>query len=338
MNNEKKQEVQLKYRDEPDVSENLILDADEDLLMILLKDQTTKKNILWMTDNYTKKGKGYEETSEITIPLITGKNAKIIRPRVNKNKAEQLHRVKSKAEVFTPSWICNRQNNLIDDTWFGRKGVFNIEVDRTWLPTAEKISFPEEKIWKNYVLAQRLEIACGEAPYLVSRYDTTTGKMLDVKERIGMLDRKLRIVNENTATEEEWIQWSIKAVQSIYGFECQGDSLLLARENIVLSYIDHFKAMSSDKLPTVELVREIAQIASWNLWQMDGLKFVVPHSCYEHIEVEEDLFEVVTETRTRCEGCSKDNITKHNGIFCRIKDWQENKVIKAVDLLKGDGE
>jgi hypothetical protein len=32
------------------------------------------------------------------------------------------------AEVFTPSWICNAQNNLIDNTWFGRDNVFNKEI------------------------------------------------------------------------------------------------------------------------------------------------------------------------------------------------------------------
>lgn len=331
------QDVQLKYRDEPDVSENYLLDADENLLKLLLKDQTTKNNILWMTDNYSKKGKGYEDTSEITIPKITDKNVKIIRPRINKTKAEQLRRVKAKAEVFTPSWMCNFQNNLIDDSWFCRKNVFNTEGYRNWLSTTEKISFPVGKTWKDYVLAQRMEIACGEAPYLASRYDTTTGKMLDVKERVGILDRKLRIVSENSVTKEEWIKWSIKAVQSIYGFEWQGDSLLIARENILLSYIDHFRAMSGNRLPTVELVTEIAHIASWNLWQMDGLKFVVPLSCHDQIVVEEDFFDGTKETRTRCEGCTKDLITKHNGIYCRIMDWQESKVLKAVDLLKGDG-
>ena len=32
--------------------------------------------------------------------------------------------------MFTPSWVCNAQNNLIDDAWFGRKGVFNEEITK----------------------------------------------------------------------------------------------------------------------------------------------------------------------------------------------------------------
>lgn len=38
-----------------------------------------------------------------------------------------------------------------------------------------KNCFSEDKDWRKYVDARRLEISCGEAPYLVSRYDTVTG-------------------------------------------------------------------------------------------------------------------------------------------------------------------
>jgi hypothetical protein len=39
-----------------------------------------------------------------------------------------------------------------------------------------------------------MEISCGEAPYLVSRYDTVSGNIISVDDRIGLLDRKLRVV------------------------------------------------------------------------------------------------------------------------------------------------
>ena len=41
----------------------------------------------------------------------------------------------------------------------------------------------------------RMEITCGEAPYLVSRYDTTTGEPIPIGRRIGLLDRKLCVIN-----------------------------------------------------------------------------------------------------------------------------------------------
>ena len=51
----------------------------------------------------------------------------------------QQQRSREMAEVFTPSWICNKQNNLIDNAWFGRENVFNVEIDNpdgshSWIP------------------------------------------------------------------------------------------------------------------------------------------------------------------------------------------------------------
>ena len=89
----------------------------------------------------------------------------------------------------------NNQNNLVDSAWFGRENVFNTEAGQTWVTTKEKIVFPQGKTWQDYVRANRMEISCGEAPYLASRYDTVTGKWIEVKDRIGILDRKIRIIN-----------------------------------------------------------------------------------------------------------------------------------------------
>ena len=84
--------------------------------------------------------------------------------------------------------------------------------------------------------AKRLEITCGEAPYLVSRYDTTTGDLIPVYERIGLFDRKMRIVNENCENDEEWLRWAQRAIQSIFGYEFHGDIVLIARENLLYDY------------------------------------------------------------------------------------------------------
>ena len=103
----------------------------------------------------------YSASSNITIDQITGKNGQVIKPRTRKSKQEQNKRIKDKAEVFTPSWVCNVQNNLIDEAWFGRKDVFNIEIDNDWKSNKEKIIFPENKKWQDYVEDTRLEISCG---------------------------------------------------------------------------------------------------------------------------------------------------------------------------------
>lgn len=220
-----------------DIIEQEIVNMSEKLFNVLLMDRTTKKNICWATDHYVSHGSEYYPQEPVTRDSITGFNTKIIRPRIAKDMEEQTKRTKEKAEVFTPSWICNEQNNLIDEAWFGRKDVFNTSSDQTWTAIKEHITFPSNKNWRKYVDAKRLEISCGEAPYLVSRYDTVTGKEIPIDERIGLLDRKLRVVSENTVTEEDWFEWAKRAYESTYGYEYQGDSLLIARENLLFTFI-----------------------------------------------------------------------------------------------------
>ena len=187
-----------------DVKENKIYNLDPIILNLLLKDNTTKKNIIWATNNYEKKGRSYYFDSQIYDYLITGINGEVIKPRVKKSKEEQNDRIKNKAEVFTPSWICNEQNNLIDEAWFGYKDVFNRRINDHWKTNYKKVKFINDKSWEDYINELRLEVSCGEAPYLVSRYDTVSGIIIDVKDRIGLLDRKLRIINENVDDENNW--------------------------------------------------------------------------------------------------------------------------------------
>lgn len=73
--------------------------------------------------------------------------------------------------------------------------------------------------WQKYVSLRILEITCGEAPLLVTRYDTTTGEPLLISERTGILDRKLQAIQ--TDDEETWIKWAYKAYESTYGYEFQ---------------------------------------------------------------------------------------------------------------------
>lgn len=319
-----------------DIKENYIKDLSLELLQVLLVDRTTKKNIMWATDTYIRKG--YKSTDYITTEAITGKRGQVIKPRTEKSKEEVLKRTKDKAEVFTPSWICNAQNNLIDDAWFGITGVFNIEGENSWTTTTEKIPFPtcDGRTWQDYVRSTRLEITCGEAPYVVSRYDTVSGEIIPLSNRIGLLDRKLRVINENAATDEEWLEWALWAFKSVYAYDWQGDNVLLARENLLFTFIDNYVARYST-MPPVELLTEVATIISWNVWQMDGLKFVVPNSCTKRLEssYEFDIFgEKLSPITIECEGCAKNKIKKHNGIYCYIMDWEANKKIKFVSLIK----
>lgn len=317
-----------------DVKENSIINIDFELLSILLKDNTTEKNIIWATDNYKNHGMGYGFKDEIKSELITGYCGMVIKPRTKKSKVEQTMRIKEKAEVFTPSWICNNQNNLIDNAWFGYENVFNTSTNMSWKTNHKQIKFPENKSWQKYVKELRLELSCGEAPYLASRYDTVTGNVLNVNDRIGLLDRKIRVINENTDSEESWILWVKEAYKSIYGYEWQGDNVLIARENLLYTFADYYYDRFN-KEPVKELLLEIAKIISWNIWQMDGIKYVVPDSCNnEKITcVQMDLFGEEKVTKEECYGCKKNSHLRHNGTYSKVMNWNTNRKIKFISLL-----
>lgn len=307
-----------------DIAEQSIADMSLNLMKILLKDKTTGKYILWATDNYKQYGPGYLPNEEIIPELVIGKNTGIIQPRVSKGQAEQVNRTRNKAEVFTPSWICNKQNNLIDDAWFGRTGVFNQTKETNWTVNPEKVLFPNGKKWQEYVDARRLEISCGEAPYLVSRYDTVTGKKIPIQNRIGLLDRKLRIVNENTDNEKDWLKWATRAFQSTYGFEYQGDNILLARENLLITFINYYEHRFGRKPILVE-TKKIATIISWNVWQMDGISMTAPFSeappSYQQISI----FDLFGETE----------VPTREPMYCRIFDWRANTSLEFKAMRNG---
>ena len=307
-----------------DILEREITKMNKNLFDVLLKDRTIKKNICWATDHYISYGAEYYPQEPVTKELIISGNNLIVQPRVVKSPEDQIKRTKQNAEVFTPSWVCNIQNNLIDEGWFGRKDVFNISTGHTWITVKEKIKFPVGKSWKQYVDAKRLEITCGEAPYLVSRYDAVTGMEIALEERTGFLDRKLRVVNENTTTEEEWLKWAVRSFESCYGYEYQGDNILIARENMLLTFIENMQHRFLH-LPDDKQINKIARIISWNIWQMDGISMTVPFSEKDPVHQQTALF--YDEERQGNE--------RKEQIPCRIFDWRANCSLEFRSVLQG---
>lgn len=303
-----------------DILENRVLKETPGLLEVLLKDHTTQQNIFWATDSYAELGDGFRWHDSITVAAITGEHGDVIMPRVMKTRDEQQRRVKQMAEVFTPAWLVNKMNNAADEVWFGRQNVFNVPTEEGWSPTEEPVMMPKGKSWHDYVLATRLEITCGEAPFLTSRYDMISGVSIAIKTRMGMLDRKLRIVNEH-CTGDEWTHWALLALGSVYGFEWQGDNLLLARESLLASFSESYEQQFGHKADRATLMLA-AEIIAWNVWQMDGLKGVVPASCRETRIMETDFFgETKVTSVSPCPGCEHDDITLHNGMRCGLRRW-----------------
>jgi hypothetical protein len=275
--------------------------------------------------------------------------------------------------VFTTTWVCTKQNNQVDAVWFGWKrpesSPFNSETPGdglVWKTSSAPIKFPRGGTWRDYVLAPRLEVSCGEAPYLANRYDAVSGAMIPISDRIGLLDRKLRVITENAGADDPqiWLHWAKRAVQCTYGFDWQGDNVLLARENILATVVETFTHVfcggaSSDicgfrcyppqprdgiglDIPDEEdddcaplshlYLAELAEIVSWNIWQMDGLKCVAPMSCRPVRLCYGTADGRIVETTSDCPGCAKGDNYRHNGIYCRVMDWSTGRSARFIDM------
>ena len=125
---------------------------------------------------------------------------------------------------------------------------------------------------------------------------------------MGILDRKLRVVTENTQTEADWFKWAIRALESTYGYEFQGDNVLIARLNVLATFEEYFAARWQKLLNSSQFQRAI-NIVVWNIWQMDGLTRTIPY-CRGHEKISqltfydllnlEERIQVMAQTQPRC--------------------------------------
>lgn len=265
-----------------------------DILLICRSTSTAKKthNIIWANHNYAEYGKGFSATDEIHPEQITGEFEQLIMPRALKNAALKKARTKAIAEVFTPSHIVRIQNDALNENY--RKDKLECYLKRKWL-----------------------EITCGEAPYIANRYEMETGEIIPIPERVGFVDRKLKRICNEIDDINQWHSFAKLAFQSAYGFEWNGDSLLLARENLLYTYWDYFHFQFGED-PSITQLTEIADIISYNLFQMDGLKYIVPYSATPPI----------TQTITDLFGEVRTIVLKQGttGKPAKIKNWRTGKM------------
>lgn len=307
-----------------DIIENKLYRFSSAIMKILIRDNTTKGNLHWATNTYEKFGEWFAPEREMKIEQLV--NANILTPRVSKSSEEQQARTKDKGEVFTPAWMCNMQVNYLDEDWFGRKNVFNKEIKNSWKTNKKKITFSQKlkKSWQEYVSDTRLEITCGEAPYLVSRYDVVKGEIIPVENRIGILDRKLRIINENVDDEDEWLEQAEIAFKSTYGYDYQGDNVVIARENLLYTLIDNMMFKFGHQ-PSTDILKKFSTIISWNIWQMDGLDYTIP---YSEVDVQKEQIQL------NLFGDEPEAVKKEKQLS-KIKNWETNKTIEFKELIGG---
>lgn len=286
----------------------MILNIQDDILKLhslglldkLLLDKTTGKRIMWATDAYACLGSRYERNEEIKPGLITGTNAGIIKTRARKELEQRSSRTRQRGEVATPLWVCQKMCAYVDEIW-GSKAD-----------------------WQKYADARVLEITCGEAPFLVSRYDAETGEAIPVQERIGLLDRKMRAVNENTQTEEEWLTWAFRAFHATYGYEFQGDNLLIARVNLLMTFREYLRERW-EREPTLSEYGRLTTVITWNVWQMDGLTGTIPYGTAEEEFQQFDFLHLL-------EGFDTEQDVEDKQPPCRVYNWTGGGSVEFLKL------
>lgn len=168
-------------------------------------------------------------------------------PRYLKNSETQQNRTKEKAEVFTPVEIVKKMNDMFDENFNGSD--------------------------EDYIKRKVLEVTCGEAPFLTTLYDASTGEKISLENRVGLLDRKLQRIN--TDDEFEWYRLAELALKSTYGYEWQEDSLFIARKNILSSVVESFINKFGKEPDQIE---KWSEIISYNIFRMDGITLCIPET------------------------------------------------------------
>lgn len=241
-----------------------------------------------MTQGVASLGKGFQAGDALTPKrVLKAVEWGALCPRAFKSAEERQARVRKHGEVFTPSWVCKQMIDVADEGWFRPENDITPQdlLFRGDLP-ATLLRLNEPKRWQAYVSQRRLEVACGEAPYLTARYDAATGDIIPWELRYGVLDRKLRVFPK-TLTRLHWWRWALRAFEATYGYEYQGDNLFLARCNLLLTYEEAHRRRWHEE-PPAERLLALAEVIAWNLWQMDGLTHLPPGLAA--LTMEDDLF------------------------------------------------
>ena len=255
------------------------------LLDIFLMDRTTGRNIIWAAG-------GPDEEKEIRVKDVLGR----IKPRWLKNEEAKKQRTRMSAEVFTPSGIC-------------REMVETIEEEGA-MPT------------KDFQASLCLEITCGEAPFIASRYDMETGESIEVKDRFGLLDKKLKPMIEEDIAFEAYRDQALKSLKSVYGYELHGDSLFIARTNVFMDFVEHWREKWTSN-PDCKVLKDAAEVVSWNFWQMDGLGDFLPP------------LKTAKKSLETLPGMEFDKY-KSSSAHCKIRLWDSEEVVEFKNLFRDD--
>ena len=112
-------------------------------------------------------------------------------------------------------------------------------------------------------------------------------------------------------------------MRSRHLYEYQGDNLLIGRINLLITFVDYMMDRWNEK-PTEAELHKIANVISWNIWQMDGLTGMVPYGYQEATYQQMTLFDfmAVDEAKEK----------PKEAIPARIYDWRSKESVTYNSL------
>ena len=168
-----------------------------------------------------------------------------VSPHYLRTQSDRKQRAQKQAEVVTPLKLVKMMvDNLVKES---------PEIVNSWQALAKSTV---------------LEPACGETPFITTRYDIETGDIIPLNKRVGFLDRKFAEIDKAVNNEKDWLKWAFEAVNSVWGFDADGGSVLIARTNIVNTFADHLQE-KWNRTPTRKELKWLATITQHNYFQDD---------------------------------------------------------------------
>lgn len=318
--------AQAKKADPAEAVRSLLAALPQAARRSLLMDRTTRRNLIWGTDDLKYLGAGWRKEQELQEETAFGEALRLVVPGTDRlgprAGAKKAGRQKEGPQVLSAA-EANRRNNARDEQWFGQSSVFNSVWGDTWITRAEPVRFPARKnrSWHQYIDARFLEKDFAVPQCLVSRFDAASGGLIPRGDRIGVLDRKLRIAAEQ-APAAEWAKWAFRALESCYGYAYRGDDVAAARIDVLLTLRKAFAA-ALGREPDAREWRRAARIASWNLWQMDGKTGTIPYGKPMSAATQIEMFRLLEDRR--------------RGVLqpdCRVMDWRAGKSVPYREMEK----
>ena len=150
-----------------DIKENNLYRLDSRLIEILLIDRTTKKNLIWATDNYSSRGAGYQSGDHISVYAIIKRNGSTLLSLALKSRKKNNLSALNRKRKFSLRLGFAMHKTILSITLGSEKKMFSIpKQKKAGRQTAKKLYSPKAKLGKIMSRKTALKLLAVKLPIL----------------------------------------------------------------------------------------------------------------------------------------------------------------------------